>query len=240
MIFSFSFVGVSVLPAAANECRLPSQSLRNAPTWVPFESFLAAPAPCNLPRSGNSTMSSAQFKGNNTRGRELSVRSRRKGEKVGRIAFLAILGFQFFGHCGENIALSAPRQRLAVLSKLLQSLKNDFCLSTASKSRDQNPRPLPPGPRKRRHMASGSTAFAVIPNDFLVAEIPNGKNKTLTCALVAEQSRTSPASSGSSAALDCMADGSEKSSKGRERRKDKETEQSVAAMQQTVQSSLSK
>jgi hypothetical protein len=37
-----------------------------------------------------------------------------------------------------------------------------------------------------------------------------------------------------------MADGSEKSSKGRERRKDKENEESVAAVQQTVQSSLSK
>ena len=53
------------------------------------------------------------------------------------------------------------------------------------------------------------------------------RNKTLTCALIAEHSRTSPASSGSTAALDCMAKGLKKSSKGRERRKDKENEEGV-------------
>ena len=57
------------------------------------------------------------------------------------------------------------------------------------------------------------------------------KNKTLTCALVAKQSRTSPASSGSTAALDRMADGLKKGSKGRERRKDEEDEENVAAVQ---------
>jgi len=66
------------------------------------------------------------------------------------------------------------------------------------------------------------------------------KKKTLTCALVAEQSRTSPAISGSTAALDRMAEDLKKGSKGREGRKDEEGEESVAAVQPTVQSSLSK
>jgi len=66
------------------------------------------------------------------------------------------------------------------------------------------------------------------------------KNKTLTCALVAEQSRTSPASSGRTAAPDRMAEGLKKGSKEREGRKDKEDEESVAAVQLTVLSSRSK
>jgi len=68
------------------------------------------------------------------------------------------------------------------------------------------------------------------------------RNKTLTCALVAEQSRTSPASSGSIAALDRMAEASKKGSKGRERRKKKEDDESVVAVQPllAVQLSLSK
>ena len=45
VFFSFSFLRVSVLPAAANESRLLSHPLRNAPTWMPLESFLAAPVP---------------------------------------------------------------------------------------------------------------------------------------------------------------------------------------------------
>ena len=45
LFFSFSFLRVSVLPAAANELRLLSHPLRNAPTWMPLESFLAAPVP---------------------------------------------------------------------------------------------------------------------------------------------------------------------------------------------------
>ena len=67
------------------------------------------------------------------------------------------------------------------------------------------------------------------------------RNKTLTCALVAEQSRTSPASSGSIAALDRMAEASKKGSKGRERRKKKEDDESVVAVQPllAVQLSLS-
>ena len=46
------------------------------------------------------------------------------------------------------------------------------------------------------------------------------KTKSLTCALVAEQSRTSPASSGIAATLDrvCMAERPKKGSKGRKRR----------------------
>ena len=129
----------------------------------------------------------------------------------------------------KHRAVSTPPKAWCPIKTSLFA-QDDSCLSTTSKSRDQNPRPLPPGPRKRRYMASGSTASHSPPlwrNDFLVAENSNGKNKTLTCALVAEQSRTSPASSGSTAALDCMADGSKKSSKGRERRKDKENEEGV-------------
>jgi hypothetical protein len=66
------------------------------------------------------------------------------------------------------------------------------------------------------------------------------KKKTLTCALVAEQSRMSPASSGSTTALDRMAEGLKKGSKGGERRTDKEDEESVATVQLTVQPSRSK
>ena len=75
--------------------------------------------------------------------------------------------------------------------------EDDTRPSTASKSSEQKPRPLPPEPRKRRHMVwrSDSGSRILRRRDF-------GRNKTLTCALVAEQSRTSPESSGSTAALD--------------------------------------
>ena len=76
--------------------------------------------------------------------------------------------------------------------------------------------------------------------NFPLPRFQTGKNKTLTCALVAEQSRTSPASSGRTAAPDRMAEGLKKGSKEREGRKDKEDEESVAAVQLTVQSSRSK
>ena len=76
--------------------------------------------------------------------------------------------------------------------------------------------------------------------NFPLPRLQPGRNKTLTCALVAEQSRTSPASSGSTAALDRMAEGLQKSSKRREGRNDKENEESVAAVQPTVQCFLSK
>ena len=76
--------------------------------------------------------------------------------------------------------------------------------------------------------------------NFPLPRFQTGKNKTLTCALVAEQSRTSPASSGSTAALDRMAEGLKKSSKRRERRNDKENKESGAAVQRTVHCFLSK
>ena len=56
------------------------------------------------------------------------------------------------------------------------------------------------------------------------------KNKTLACALVAEQSRTIPASSGSTAALDCMAEGLKKISQRGERGEKKKRTKKVWRM----------
>jgi hypothetical protein len=118
------------------------------------------------------------------------------------------------GHRAETIALSAPRHRPAVLSKLRQSLKIVYVSAQQARSGSENPA-LFLQSRGRDVEASGDTTSLV---RFLRRrDFKRKKNKTLACALVAEQSRTIPASSGSTAALNCMAEGLKKISQRGER-----------------------
>jgi hypothetical protein len=120
----------------------------------------------------------------------------------------------------NNIALSVPRHRLAVLSKIRQSLKVVRVSAQQARAESDNPVLFL---ESRGNDASWFGRCIDFNLNFPLPRFQPGRNKTLTCALVAEQSRTSPASSGSIAALDRMAEGLKKSSKRRERRNEKET-----------------
>jgi hypothetical protein len=145
-----------------------------------------------------------------------------RGEK--RTKEDALLGASIFGtSCRKHRALSTPPQACCPL-KTSSVAKNSMCLSTTSKIRQREPRPLPSEPRKRRRGFGRHD----IERFLRRRDFKRKKNKTLTCAVVAGQSRTSPTSSGSTAALDCMTEGLKKGSKGSERRKDKEAERKTS------------
>ena len=61
--------------------------------------------------------------------------SRRKEDKGGRIAW----GYNFWAMAQNNIALSVPRHRLAVLSKIRQSLKVVRVSAQQARAESDNP-----------------------------------------------------------------------------------------------------
>ena len=130
------------------------------------------------------------------------MRSRRKGVFGRRLLGVSIN----WPSRGKHRALSTPPQAFFAFFPLKPSsvAKEGTLRITSGKSRDRKPRPRSPEPRKRRRGFGrrdvGSFVF------FSSSRIQTEKTETLTCALVAEQSRTtSPASSESAVALDRMA-----------------------------------
>jgi len=136
----------------------------------------------------------AQFKRNNTRRGELSVRSRRKEDKGGRIAW----GFNFLAVVQNNIALSAPA---TALLSFQNSVGRPKPYASRNSKQEQGAK-TPPSSSRAGDETSHAFDAAAARKIFLLLSFQVEKNKTLTCALVAEQSRTSPARSGSTVALD--------------------------------------
>jgi hypothetical protein len=115
---------------------------------------------------------------------------------------------------------------------------NETCPSTASKSREREPCPLPPEPRKRRHVALGNVTSARTVS--LSSRFQTEKKRKRSPAL-SSRSRTGRAPRAAEAPPLWIAwRGPRKKARRGERRKDKEGEEGVAAVQPTVQRPLSK
>ena len=136
-----------------------------------------------------------------------------------------MLGIQFIGQRAENIALSATATGF-LSSRNFVSL-HELHVSQQARGESRNPDlfllqsrgsdVICFGRHRLRSILSRCRGF-------------RGK-KTLTCALVAEQSRTRPASRGRSTALGRMAEGCKGGSKGRERRRRKGSSSSILRKQ---------
>ena len=156
------------------------------------------------------------------------MRSRRK-EGGGKFRFLGRPSAQR-KHCGSQNTRCRPCAPFKI--KWSRCMLRET--STASKNRERRPLFLPPE-------ASGNETS----HGFFLAkvDIKRGfqiETKNVTCALVAEQSRTRPASSGSTAALECvcMAEGlKKKPSKAEEKAGKRKKAQGAAAKKVKVRAS---
>ena len=110
------------------------------------------------------------------------------------------LGLQFLGNGAEqHRALSTPPQASCPLKKNRQSLTIVRGSAHQARAESDNPALFL---QSRGNDASCFGRCIDFNLNFPLPRFQTGKDKTLTCALVAEQSRTSPASSGRTAAPD--------------------------------------
>jgi len=159
-----------------------------------------------------------------------------RGEK--RTKEDALLGASIFGtSCRNHRALSTPPQACCPF-KTSSVAKNSICLSTTSKIRQREPRPLPSEPRKRRRgFGRHDIARSISPSSRFQTE--EKQNARLRSRRRAEQD--DPREQREHRRSELHGGGFEENlSKGRERRKEKEDEESVKDVQPTVQRPLSK
>ena len=113
-------------------------------------------------------------------------------------------------------ALKHPPQALLSFQNFVS--RHEMYASQHSNQEQGAKTPPSPSGAEVNDVEALATMSASTQSNFSMFEISYGKNK-LTCALVAEQSRKSPARSGSTAAMErVMAEGSKKGSKDQERR----------------------
>ena len=157
LFFSFSFLGSCVLPTAAGRALLSPLfffSLIHCETpQLGCRSRVSCPLQSPQIRQLDNVQRPIQRKIIILDAASCRCGRGEKGKKEDALLRVSI----FWPLRRKHRAVSNPPKACCPLKTFLVA-QNDSCLSTASKIRDQNPRPLPPGPRKRRHMASGSTA----------------------------------------------------------------------------------
>ena len=159
-----------------------------------------------------------------------------RGEK--RTKEDALLGASILGtSCRNHRALSTSPQACCPL-KTSSVAKNSMCLSTTSKIRQREPRPLPSEPRKRRR-GFGRHDIARSISSSSRFQTEEKQNARLRSRRRAEQD--DPREQREHRRSGLHGGGFEENlSKGRERRKEKEDEESVKDVQPTVQRPLSK
>ena len=157
----------------------------------------------------------AQFKGNNTRCDELSVRSRRKEDKGGRM-----LGAPICWPSRRNQLRTPPR--FAVLSNF--AARHERYAPQHFKQEQRKHRPLPPDPKKRRHMALGNATSTRSISSSSRLQTEEKQNAHLCLRRRAEQDE--PHEQREHRRSESHGGGFEETLKGRERRKDKEDEES--------------
>ena len=109
-------------------------------------------------------------------------------------------GFNFLAVVQNNIALSAPATGLLSFQNSVGRPKPYASRHSMQEQRAKTPPSSSRAGDETSHAFDAASARTIFPLPSFQVE----KNKTLTCALVAEQSRTSPARSGSTATLDCV------------------------------------
>ena len=150
------------------------------------------------------------------------MRSRAKREKEDALFGVSVSRLPRGKHC----VLKHPPQALLSFQNFASRHKRHV---PQHKKQNQRTETSPSSSRVEENDVKGfGDDAASTPLNFSMSRFPVENIKTLTCALVAEQSRTSPARSGSSAALErvCMAEGFKTGSKakkkqGKRRRKRK-------------------
>ena len=226
-----------MLPAVAGRALLSplffllSHPLRNASTSIAARKISSLLLSLETPRSGNSTISIAQFKGNNTRCGELSVRCGEKRTKEDAFA----RGFNLLAIAQKPSRSQRPAIGL-LSSQNVGSRPKPYAPQQCKQ--EQRAKTPPTSSRAEEETSYGFGRCDISSNDFFIVEI---SEETKRSPALSSRSRAGRAPRAAEAPPLWIAwRRPRKKARRGERRKDEEGEEGVAAVQPTVQRPLSK